>query len=398
MMDLKIGKGVYVWRPASISGGDPEAIAGRFEAAGVSTAVLQICDGFQVLSDLEPLVGTLRNHGIRVGAWGYSYLNRAPIKEAIAVGEACERYEPDFYLINVEKEVEGNHDGARIFMEQLRSAISGLPVGLNTYANVSAHPRFPWAEFLQDVDFACPLVYWRSVDPVGRLITTQQAYADLADVPEIPMPVVAGDLYTSKGVQPTPEQVTQFLNAAHSDPFINGVLMWAADDTQTTPELWQAFSRFQWQDRSRAIPAQPLGWARIKASGGVWIRSSPGGTKLAGLAEAELAPLWAVTDTKWAALTPNADQWIFIGNPDQVDSTLEMSGDRLPPPAGLILYQARVAPRRGLNVREGIGGRVLRALPANTVVRVYESKDGWARINAVRTEWVSAAFLSRITA
>src|SRR5512139_2989421 len=51
MMDLKIGKGVYIWRPASISGGDPEAIAGRLEAAGVQTAVLQICDGFQVLSD-----------------------------------------------------------------------------------------------------------------------------------------------------------------------------------------------------------------------------------------------------------------------------------------------------------------------------------------------------------
>jgi hypothetical protein len=41
---------------------------------------------------------------------------------------------------------------------------------------------------------------------------------------------------------------------------------------------------------------------------------------------------------------------------------------------------------------------VLRALPYNSVVRVYEARDGWARINPAQMEWVSANFLSRLTA
>ena len=209
--------------------------------------------------------GRCRNHGIHVGAWGYSYLNRAPIQEAHVVADACHRYEPDFYLIDVEAEVEGNYGGAAMFMSELRPATAGLPLGLNTFWNVHLHPDFPWSPFMKGVDFLCPQVYWRGVDPVGKLITSQQSYSEVPNAPHVPMPAVAGDMYVELGVKPTPEQVTEFLTAADADPFIKGVLMWAADDTQTTPELWQAFSLYQWKSDGPQIPAQPIGWAKIKA-------------------------------------------------------------------------------------------------------------------------------------
>lgn len=398
MTEMKIGKGVYIWKPESIEKGNPEAIAERLEAAGVQTAAIKICDGFKVLGDLGPLIGTLRERGIRVGAWGYSYLNRSPLKEASAVLDACHRYEPDFYLINVESEVEGNHGGARMFLNELRPALAGVPLGLNTFWNVEQHPKFPWVEFMSRVDFVCPLVYWRGVDPVGKLIAAQQGYGEVPNSPNVPMPVVSGDLLSLKGVQPTTAQVAEFLAAADADPFIHGVLMWAADDTQTTPELWQAFAEYEWKGGGRVIPSQPLGWAKIKNHAGMWVRSSPGGAKVGALAKAELTPLWAVTETKWAALNQAADQWIFIGNPNHVQTTLDPSGILPIMSAGLELYQARVATRRGLNVRDAVRGRVLRALPYNTVVRVYEARDGWARINPAQREWVSANFLSRLKA
>lgn len=398
MTEMMIGKGVYIWQPANVARGKPDAIADRLEAAGVQTAAIKICDGSKVLGDLEPLVGTLRERGIRVGAWGYSYLNRSALKEATAVLDACHRYEPDFYLINVESEVEGKPGGARMFLNELRPAIAGIPLGLNTFWNVDQHPKFPWAEFMSRVDFVCPLVYWRGVDPVGKLIAAQQQYAAVPNAPDVPMPLVAGDLLSHKGVQPTTAQVAEFLAAADADPFIHGVLMWAADDTQTTPELWQAFSDFEWKGAAREIPSQPLGWAKVRATGGLWVRSSPGGARVGALTKGELAPLWDVTDTKWAALNQAADQWIFIGDPNHVQTTLESSGIAPVMSAGLELYQARVATRRGLNVRDAIRGRVLRALPYNAVVRVYEARDGWARINPGQMEWVSANFLSRLTA
>ena len=398
MTDLKIGKGVYVWQPGTIEGGNPEAIAARFEMAGVQTAAIKICDGFKVLGGLEPLFQTLRNHGIKVGAWGYSYLNRAPLQEAHVVADACHRYTPDFYLIDVEIEVEGNFGGSRMFLNELRPATAGLPLGLNSFWNVRLHPKFPWIDYLNNVDFVCPQVYGHGVDPVGKLILSQQSYAEIPNAPEVPMSMVAGDMHTFKGMRPTPEQVTQFLSAADADPFIQGVIMWAADDTQTPPDLWQTFSQYQWNKDGRTIPAQPLGWGKVRTGGGLWVRSSPRGAKVGAMAKGELAPIWSVSDTKWGAITKAADQWIFLGDARLVETTMDLSGQAVPTLPGVELYQARVVPSRGLNVRDGIGGRILRALKSNTIVRVYESNNGWARINPVQNEWVSAAYLSRVTA
>jgi hypothetical protein len=392
LVDLEFGKGVYVWQPGTIAGGNPEAIAGRFEMAGVQTAAVKICDGFKVLTGYEPLVHALRNHRIRVGAWGYSYLNRAPIQEAHVVADACHRYEPDFYLIDVEAEVEGNYGGAAMFMSELRPATAGIPLGLNTFWNVHLHPDFPWSPFMKGVDFLCPQVYWRGIDPVAKLIASQQSYSEVPNSPHVPMPAVAGEMFLERGVKPTPEQVTEFLRAADADPFIKGVLMWAADDTQTTPELWQAFSLYQWGSDSRQVPAQPLGWAKIKAGRGVWIRSSPHGAKVGALAKAELTPIWSVTDTKWGAVSKGGDQWIFLGDP----KTLEAPTPNLPPIAVQELYQARVVPARGLNVRDAIQGNVLRALTGNSIIRVYEERRGWARIHPLQSEWVNAAYLSKV--
>jgi hypothetical protein len=396
MTEFNFGKGVYVWQPGNIQGGNPESIAARFKLAGVQTAAIKICDGFKVLGGLEPLIQTLRNHGIRVGGWGYSYLNRAPLQEAHVIAEACHRYTPDFYLIDVEIEVEGNFGGARMFLNALRPATAGLPLGLNSFWSVRLHPSFPWVDFLQKVDFVCPQVYGHGVDPVGKLIESQQTYGEVPNAPDVPMPVVAGDMHIFRGMRPTPEQVGAFLSAADADPFIRGVIMWAADDTQTTPDLWQAFSNYQWKNGGRTIPPQPMGWAKIKAGGGLWIRSSPLGAKVGALAKAELAPIWSATETRWGAITQSADAWIYLGDRNLVETTLDFSGMSLPPSGSGEIYQARVVPRQGLNVRDAIRGRVLRALPTNTIVRVFEDKDGWARINPAATEWVSAAYLGRI--
>jgi hypothetical protein len=396
MADWNIGKGVYIWQPGTIEDGNPQAIAARLNLAGVQSAVLKICDGFKLITGLEPLFQALRNENIRVGAWGYSYLNRAPLQEAHVVADACHRYSPEFYLIDVEAEVEGNYGGARMFMNELRPITAGLPLGLNSFWNVRMHPTFPWLVFLNKVDFVCPQVYWRGVDPVGKLRQSQQDFSNIAGAPDVPMPIVAGDMFVDIGVEPTPEQVTEFLQAADSDPFIHGVLMWAADDTQTSPELWQAFSVYQWKQGGKTLPPQPLGWAKVKTGGGLWIRSSPSGAKVGALAMAELAPMWSLTETKWAAINQTGDRWIYVGNPNWVDLTLDTSNPPPPGPPNAELYQARVVPSRGLNVRDAVGGHVLRALTAGSIVHVYEESQGWARIHPLRSEWVSAAFLQRI--
>jgi hypothetical protein len=397
MADYRIGKGVYIWQPESIEGGDPNRIAARLKMAGAQCATIKICDGFKLLPDLQPLFQALRNNQIRAAAWGYSYLDRAPLKEAQVVAEACHLYQPDFYLIDVETEVEGNHGGARMFVNELRPAVAGLPLGLNTFWNAQEHPDFPWVVFMDAVDFVCPQVYWRGVDPVGKLSESQQSYQNIPNAPDLPMPMVAGDLLVSRGVKPTPEQVTEFLTAADADPFIKGVLMWAADDTQTTPDLWQAFSLYQWKGGGVPIPPQPLGWGKVKAPRNLWVRSSPFGAKVDAVAKGELVPIWQLTETRWAAVTSSGDRWVYVGRPDWIEVALESSASSpAPAPAPPGLYQARVVARSGLHVRAAAQGNVLRALKFGDVVQVYEEKNGWGRIDPSQSEWVSTAYLSKI--
>ena len=55
----------------------------------------------------------------------------------------------------------------------------------------------------------------------------------------------AGDMYIDRNLKPTPDQVTAFLKA-HDDPEIEGVVMWSMDQKFKVPELWDAYSRFDW--------------------------------------------------------------------------------------------------------------------------------------------------------
>src|ERR1700690_14746 len=185
------GKGVYIWQPAAIENGNPYEIVSRFKLADVQLVALKICDGFTVLSGLELLIQVLRQNNILVAGWGTSYLTNAPQQEAQVVASACKRYNPDFYLINVKAEAENNYTGAEQFMNVLRPALAGLPLSLNTFYDTSQHPRFPWATFLGKVDFVCPQVYWRGVDPIGKLKLTQQQYASIPNAPQLSMPIVA---------------------------------------------------------------------------------------------------------------------------------------------------------------------------------------------------------------
>ena len=393
MTNFNVGKGVYIWQPQNIEDGDPNKILSRLQMAGVQSVALKLCDGINVLPGLDPLIQVLRNNNILVAGWGYSNLTQDPKREAQTVATACRTYKPEFYLIDAEKEVENNYTGAKVFMNELRPSLADMTLGLNTFWSIKDHPLYPWAIFFNAVDFVCPQVYWRGVNPVGKLMQSQQDYANFPNDKHPPMPLVAGDMFITLGVEPTPDQVNQFLSAADSDPFIQGVFMWAADGTATTPELWQAFSKYKWNKGGLPIPTQPIGWAKIKTNDGLYIRSAPMGAKLGALAKGELAPIWAVSDTKWAAINNKQDQWIFVGNPNYVDVAMDTSNMPVPP-AGL--YKAKVTAAQSLNVRDKPNGNVVRILTFGTIVQVYEEKDGWARINPTLSEWCSTKYLLKI--
>jgi len=131
------------------------------------------------------------------------------------------------------------------------------------------------------------------------------------------MPIVAGDMYIENGDEPTPDQDTLFLSTVNADPTLHGVFMYAADDTQTTPELWQAFSLYPWNG-GVTLPPQPIAWGQVKTPLGLYIRATPSGNKLGALSKASLVPIWYIDGNQWAAITTAHDQWVYVGNSDYI--------------------------------------------------------------------------------
>jgi hypothetical protein len=389
MRDFNIGKGVYIWEPVQLERGIPQRILERLALAGVQSVVIKVCDGRKRIDRLENVIKVLRDNNIRVAGWGYSYHNTNPIAEAQTVASACDQYELDMYLIDVEREVEGNFTGSRVFMEALRPMLPDTALGLNTFWNASAHPLFPWKAYLEQVDFVCPQVYWRGERPVEKLKVSQQTYDQVANKlgVNVPMPVVAGDMYTDVGIQPTPEQLSEFLSATQADPSIQGIFMWAADENETTPELWKTFSAFPW--RGGSIPEQPIGWGQAKGS--LYIRSKPKGSKLGALVKNQLTPIWEIAHD-WAAVNQNRTGWVYIGNPRYISLAVDVVE---PPPLPPGLYQAFVNTTDGLKVREAPKGIHVRTLRYQEKVEVYEERDGWSRVHPEKGQWVKAEYLTR---
>ncbi len=391
MHNYNMGKGVYIWEPRQIARGDPKKILERLQMAGVQSVVVKICDSVNVIRGLETVIDTLRSNGIRVEGWGYSYNRIDPLREAQAVADSVAKYNVGLYLIDVEIEAENNSINSERFIDRLRELLPNTALGLNTFWNVPGHPLFPWKEYLRRVDFVCPQMYWRREQPVEKLKFTQQTYKDVCarlGLKEVPMPLIAGDMYTENGIEPTPEQLVQFLDATQADASLQGILMWASDENETTPPLWKKFSAYPW--RGVSIPKQPIGWGQVKV--GLFVRSSPQGSKIGGLVKNQIVPIWHVQNG-WASINPEKTEWVSIENENYISTEIDMVPTPPPPPG---LYKAMVISGTGLKIREAPYGTQVGSLKYKQVVEIYEEKDGWARVDLDKNYWVNARYLKRI--
>jgi hypothetical protein len=161
--------------------------------------------------------------------------------------------------------------------------------------------------------------------------------------------------------------------------------MWAAGDNEATYRLWQTFSSHQWKKGGRIPAQQPSGWAQIKY--GMHVRSEPKGEKVRGLVKNNLVPVWELTESRWAAITPERDEWIYLGDPNLVEVNLDTKSTS---PQSFQLSSP--GPRFEFSGSVRYGHRTLRS---GETVEVYHLLGGWARIHPMRDEWVNASYLRK---
>lgn len=248
------GKGFYLWKIANAEGGDPEAIAGAAEQAGLTHVLLKIADGDHFYNvDLKtgkdlvrPVVEALRRRGIAAWGWHYVY-GYDPVKEADAAIARIRSLDLAGYVIDAEAEYKqpGKDVAARQFMARLRAALPSYPIALSSYRYPSYHPQFPWKPFLEKVDLNMPQVYWLlSHNPGDQLTRCMQEFQSMTPYrPVIP----TGAAFKQGTWSPTGADILDFFETARrlNLPAAN---YWEwSNCRQYLPDIWKGISEFKWE-------------------------------------------------------------------------------------------------------------------------------------------------------
>ena len=257
MANLPQGKGFFTWRLPMCEGGDPAKLAFHAKEAKLTHVLLKIADGPVVYNgeaklptDMVPAAAAaLRSAGIQVWGWHFVYGDQPDAEAAVAI-QRIKQLNLDGYVVNAEGsyQTQAKRPAASRFMAQIRSAMgSELPIGLSSYRYPSVHAAFPWAEFLQECDFAMPQVYWvLAHNPATQLQKTVREYQNAANFPSRPV-IPTGAAYREHGWQPTVGEILEFMLSVKQ---LNLTAMnfweWSEVRLQRVPGAWEMIRDFPW--------------------------------------------------------------------------------------------------------------------------------------------------------
>jgi hypothetical protein len=261
------------------------------------------------------LANALRAAGIIVGAWAYVYLKWIPDTEAEAVILGVKQLGAEYLLHDIEDRAAFFQwtNGSR-YMGRIRAKLPTMPMAMNSYWAMSKHPEIPWSSIRNQSDFDAPQIYSRGTDPVVKYNASKIEYANKK--PRLPFALPAGDMYFENGVKPKSGDITRFMQRAKADPEAKGVIMWAADQRETTPDLWEEFAAFNWETGivDPLPPVIPPVYAPLYAAallGTYYIRNRPdmSGVVVGYKVKGDRVTVYKL-EGSWSCIDPVKDWWI----------------------------------------------------------------------------------------
>jgi hypothetical protein len=166
------GKGMWVWQLAKTERGNPDAVARRAVAAGVTTVIVKGADGTTRWPQFSAsLVAALRARGLHVCAYHFLY-GRKPAAEA-AVSSRVVAQGADCLVVDVEGQYGGRYAAAQTYLAKLRGSLgTDYPLGFTSLPYVSWHSSIPYSVFLGPggAQVNLPQVYWKDIGaPVDQV-------------------------------------------------------------------------------------------------------------------------------------------------------------------------------------------------------------------------------------
>lgn len=270
---LPLGKGMWLYLPDQVEGGDVDALVARAQHVGLTHIYVRTGSsrqGFYAQGYLDELLPKAHAAGIRVYGWDFPYLDDVDADVARSVA-AINYATPsgdriDGFAADIETPSEGTNltaDGAAAYGERLRAAVGP------EYPLVAVVPRpspkrqadYPYHRIIPPYDAVAPMTYWLNRQPDSD-VTNDVSYLAQFGKPVIPIgQAYDGGPEGGRPGPPPPEEIRRFLGAAHQVGAA-GVSFWSWQ--HATDAIWgaiEAAPEFRWE----AKPPADLGADQVRA-------------------------------------------------------------------------------------------------------------------------------------
>jgi hypothetical protein len=239
---LPPGKGMWLYQPDQVEGGNVAAIISKATATGLHYLYVHLgsgTDGFNAQSFLNQVLPAAHAANIRVYGWDFPFFTppEADVNRAMAEityrtpsGDRIDGFAPD-----IEPEPGVNIGGAGTYAGELRNAVGpGYPIiGVVPRPNGSG---YPYSAVLSHFDAVAVMDYWLDAEPGADIA---KADANLAGQNVAMIPIGQAYNGAENGVPGSPSgaAISRFIQVAEQTGAV-GVSFWSWQDT--TPEEWDA--------------------------------------------------------------------------------------------------------------------------------------------------------------
>lgn len=168
---LPVGKGMWLYLPEQVEGGNVDALVARAKAVGLTHVYVRTGSsrmGFYAQEYLNRLLPVAHANGIRVFAWDFPYLDnwQDDVNRSVA---AIGYTTPDGHRVDgFSADIETRSQGVNVAPDTARAYGAGLrrAVGPN-YPLIATVPRpsaqlvtYPFNEVVESFDAIAPMIYW----------------------------------------------------------------------------------------------------------------------------------------------------------------------------------------------------------------------------------------------
>jgi len=235
---LPVGKGMWIWQPDQVEGGNVDAMVQKALATGLTHLYVRTgssVDGFNGGPFLDAILPAAHHAGIRVYGWDFPYLTDVgvDVQRALAAiayttpdGQRIDGFSPD--IETASEGVNLSADNAGAYVDGLRTAVgAGYPL-IATVPNPTpvVQAFYPYAQVLAPMDAVAPMVYWLNRQPDTDVANAVDFLAPFGK-PVVPIgQAYDGGPEGGRPGPPTPDEIQRFLATADAHGAA-GVSFWS---------------------------------------------------------------------------------------------------------------------------------------------------------------------------